>query len=121
MAIKVVTTFAVAAMVVLAMSAGNAQAQAADKKTERLWKSKCSSCHGVDGDGNTEQGKKMKVVDMTTAAWQSKRSDEYIKKAIMEGTKKEEGGVKKEMDAYKDEINPDQLEALVKYIRALKK
>ena len=121
MARKVVPMFVVAAMVLLALSNGNAQAQAPDKKTERLWTSKCSSCHGVEGDGNTEQGKKMKVVDMTTAAWQSKRSDEYIKKAILEGTKKEEGGVKKEMDAYKDEINPDQLDALVKYIRALKK
>ena len=121
MAMKVVPTLAVAAMVLLALSAGNAQAQAPDKKTERLWTSKCSSCHGVDGKGDTEQGKKMKIVDMTTAAWQSKHTDESIKKAILEGTKKEEGGVKKEMDPYKDELKPEQVDALVKHIRSLKK
>ena len=121
MARKVVPMFVVAAMVLLALSNGNAQAQAPDKKTERLWTSKCSSCHGVDGKGDTEQGKKMKIVDMTTAAWQSKHTDESIKKAILEGTKKEEGGVKKEMDPYKDELKPEQIDALVKHIRSLKK
>ena len=29
---------------------------AADKKIERLWKSKCSSCHGMDGKGNGPAG-----------------------------------------------------------------
>lgn len=119
MAMKVVSMLTVAAAVL--SLGGSAQGQGADKKTERLWKSKCASCHGVDGDANSEQGKKMKIVDMTTAAWQSKHDDAYIKKAILEGTKKEEGGVKKEMDPYKDELKPDQVDGLVKYIRALKK
>ena len=94
-------------------------ADAPDKKTERLWKSKCASCHGADGKGDTEQGKKMQTVNMATKAYQSSRTDDQIKKAILEGVKTEKGGVKKEMDPFKDELKPDQVDALVAYIRAL--
>ncbi len=94
-------------------------AGAPDKKTERLWKSKCASCHGTDGKGDTEQGKKMQTVNMATKAYQSSRTDDQIKKSILEGVKTEKGGVKKEMDPYKDELKPDQVDALVAYIRAL--
>jgi cytochrome c6 len=103
----------------LALTMGNAHAQT-DKKTERLWKAKCSSCHGMDGKADTEKGKKMKMNDMTTAEWQSAKTDEEIKKAILEGVKSEKDGVKQEMDSYKDELKPDQVDALVKYIRGLK-
>jgi len=94
-------------------------ADAPDKKTERLWKSKCASCHGPDGKGDTEQGKKMQTVNMATKAYQSSRTDDQIKKAILDGVKTEKGGVKKEMDPYKDELKSDQVDALVAYIRAL--
>ena len=38
-----------------------------DKKAERNWKAKCASCHGADGKGQTDQGKKLKVEDMSSA------------------------------------------------------
>lgn len=94
-------------------------ADAPDKKTERLWKSKCASCHGADGKADTDQGKKMQTANMATKAWQSGHTDDQIRKAILEGVKAEKGGVKKEMDPYKDELKPDQVDALVAYIRAL--
>lgn len=97
-----------------------AQAQA-DKKTERTWKAKCASCHGMDGKAETEKGKKMKVASMATEEWQKEWTDEEIKKAINEGVKKEEGGVKKEMDPFKDELKPEQVDTLLAYIRGLKK
>lgn len=90
-----------------------------DKKIERLWKSKCASCHGVDGKGQTDQGKKMKVADYASPAWQKGITDEKIKHAIVTGVKKEEGGVKKEMDAFAD-LTPEQLDGLVALIRSLK-
>src|SRR3954465_4773377 len=37
----------------------------ADPKAARAWKAKCASCHGADGAGQTDQGKKLKVDDMT--------------------------------------------------------
>jgi len=96
-------------------------AYAADKKIERAYKSKCASCHAKDGTGDTEKGKKMKIVDFTNADWQSKVKDEDMKKAITDGVKKEEGGVKKEMDAFKDDLKPEQIDGLVKLIREFKK
>jgi mono/diheme cytochrome c family protein len=92
----------------------------ADKKVERLWKAKCASCHGRDGKGETEKGKKMKIPDMTTAEFQ-KTTDEDIRKQITDGVKTEKDGVKKEMDAFKDEVNGELLTEVVAYIRAFKK
>ena len=94
-------------------------ADAPDKKTERLWKSKCAACHGADGKGDTDQGKKMKIANMATAAYQKSFTDDQLKNAILNGVKTEKDGVKKEMDPYKDELTPEQVNALVQFIRAL--
>ena len=89
-----------------------------DVKTARTWKAKCASCHGADGKGQTEQAKKMGGIrDMSTAEWQKDWTDEKVKKAIVDGVK--EG--KKEMEAYKDKLKPDQVDALVKFVRTFKK
>jgi cytochrome c6 len=95
-------------------------AAAADKKIERLYKSKCQSCHGADGKAQTEKGKKMKMLDLTTAEWQAKNDDAAIIKAIKEGSKSEKDGVKKEMDPY-DDLDEEQVKGLVAFIRELKK
>ena len=107
----------VAAVAVGTMLAGGS-ALAADKKIERLWKSKCSSCHGMDGKGQTEKGKKMKVGDMTTAEFQ-KGKDEDWKKAITDGVKEEKDGVKKEMDPFKDEVKGADLDGIIAHMRSL--
>ena len=91
-----------------------------DKKTERLWKAKCSSCHGPGGQADTTPGKQMKIVDMTTAAFQAQKDDE-LKNAILSGVKKEKGGVKQEMDAFKGELTPEQVDSLIALIRSFKK
>ncbi|MFZ5446025.1 MAG: c-type cytochrome [Myxococcota bacterium] len=103
----------------VALAVAAAPTFAADKKIERLWKSKCQSCHGADGKAETEKGKKMKMKDMSTAEWQ-KISDADIKKWTTEGVTEEKDGVKKEMDAYKD-LTPEQLDGLVKLMREFKK
>src|SRR5947209_1178666 len=35
-----------------------------DGKVARTYKAKCASCHGADGRGETDQGKKLKVVNL---------------------------------------------------------
>ena len=87
---------------------------------DRLWRAKCASCHGPDGKGQTEQGKKMAVGDMSSAAWQA-ITDDKIKAAISDGLKRDKNGVKQEMEAYKSKLRPDQIDGLFAYVRALKK
>ena len=106
-------------LIAFTISGGALAADAPDQKTGRLWKSKCAACHGADGKGDTDQGKKMKVGNMATAAFQKSKTDDQLKKAILEGVKQEKDGVKQEMDPYKGELTPEQVDALVKYIRAL--
>jgi mono/diheme cytochrome c family protein len=95
-------------------------AQAADKKIERLFGSKCGSCHGKDGKAQTEKGKKMQMRDLASEEFQ-KTSDEDMTKAINDGLKKDKGGVKQEMEGFKDDIKAPEVEALVKYMREFKK
>ncbi|HTS80137.1 MAG TPA: cytochrome c [Myxococcaceae bacterium] len=97
-----------------------ALAQTDPKKVERAWKAKCSSCHGAAGKADTEKGKQMKIVDMTSPAFQAKKDDE-LKKAILDGVKKEKDGVKQEMDSFKGDLTPEQVDALIAYIRTFKK
>jgi mono/diheme cytochrome c family protein len=94
-----------------------AMAQEDPKKVERAWKSKCASCHGQTGKGDTDKGKELKVGDMTAAKYQGKKDDE-LKKAILDGVKADG---KEVMAPFKDEVNADQAAALVKYTRGFKK
>src|SRR3954454_22974448 len=87
-----------------------------DKKAERNFKAKCASCHGADGKGQTDQGKKMHVEDMSAAGWQKGKTDAQIKGVIENGTKKGDA----EMEGYKEKLDPAAIDALVAYIRTLK-
>ncbi len=102
-----------------AMTPGSAQA--ADAKTDRQWRANCASCHGKDGKGDTEQGKKMKTGDMTSADWQKKYKDEDMKKSISEGFKRDEDGVTKEMKPFKSKLKPEEIDALVAFVREFAK
>jgi mono/diheme cytochrome c family protein len=94
---------------------------APNPQIDRLWRAKCASCHGPDGKGQTEQGKKMAIGDLSSAEWQSKTTDDQIRTAINDGVKTEKNGVKKEMEAYKSKLRPDQIDGLIAYVRGLKK
>jgi len=102
----------VAASVLLGATAVVAQTD--PKKTERTWKAKCASCHGATGKADTDKGQELKVPDMTTPAFQAKKDDE-LKKAISDGVEKAKD------HAFKSELTPEQIDALVAYIRGLKK
>jgi mono/diheme cytochrome c family protein len=107
---------------IVALAAGLALAANADvdKKTERTWKTKCASCHGADGKGQTDQGQKMGIGDYTSAAWQKGITDAQIKTAITDGVNREKNGKKQEMEPYKEKLPPEQIDQLVAYVRSLK-
>jgi mono/diheme cytochrome c family protein len=107
-------------MLLVMLAPAVARADAPNPAIERTWKAKCAACHGADGKGATEQGKKMQVADMTSADWQ-KIDDGKIKVAINDGLKRDKNGVKQEMEAYKSKLRPDQVDGLVAYVRGLKK
>ena len=92
----------------------------ADKKTERLWKAKCATCHGVDGKAQTDQGKKMGMADITTSEWQKSLTDDQIKKSITTGLKREKGGKTQEMDPFGEKLEVAQIDTLAAYVRTLK-
>jgi mono/diheme cytochrome c family protein len=98
-----------------------ASAAKADPKTERGWKANCASCHGADGKGDTEKGKKEAISDMSSPAWQKKFTDAQIKDAITKGVSETRAGVKKDMDPFKDKLKPEQIDALVGFVRSLAK
>src|SRR5207247_2663503 len=110
-----------ATMTALVSTLGFGLVAHADPKTERTWKAKCGSCHGADGKGDTAQGKKMDIADMSKADWQSKFSDGQLKKAIEDGLKRDKGGKKQSMEAYGKKLKGDEIAALVTFIRSLKK
>ena len=86
----------------------------------RLWNQKCGSCHGKDGAAQTKKGQKMKVKDMTTAAWQKEVTDARIIKSMTDGITQTVDGVKQKMKAYK-KLTPEQMQELVAYIRGFNK
>jgi mono/diheme cytochrome c family protein len=81
-----------------------------------IWENTCASCHGIDGTGQTKQGKKLKLKDYTDPAALAGQSDEQLAKIIADGVTVDGKQRKK---GYKDELTPAEITALVKFIRSL--
>ena len=90
--------------------------QAEEETAAETWTAKCKSCHGPDGKAQTQMGKKEAIGDISLPAWQGAHSDADIRRVIAEGSEKN-----KKMKAYKDKLSPAQIDALVTYVRSLKK
>jgi mono/diheme cytochrome c family protein len=84
----------------------------ADEKSAALYKQKCAACHGVDGKGETATGKAMKVRSFADPEV-AKMSDDELAGAIEKG--------KGKMPAYGKSLKPDEMKAMVAYVRGLAK
>ncbi|NOK16072.1 cytochrome c [Corallococcus carmarthensis] len=80
-----------------------------------LWDKSCKNCHGPDGRAQTRMGQKESIPDMTRASWQKAESDKEIRGVIANGSSHNP-----KMKAYKDRLTPEQMDALVGYIRTFK-
>ena len=109
----------IAAGIVAALVSTASSAQ--DKKIERVWKAKCSSCHGVDGTGQTETGKTMGIGDMTSAAFQKDLTDASMRERIENGVVREKNGKQQEMKAFREVLKPEEIDGLIAWVKALKK
>lgn len=111
--------FAIIGVAILSIS-GVARAVEPDAKTIRVFQSKCGSCHGDDGTGATTKGKELGLKSMASAEWQKGITDAKIREAIANGaTGKRPDGKESKMDAYAEKLKPEQIDALVAYVRSL--
>ena len=76
-----------------------------------LYKSKCASCHALDGSGNTALGKAAKLRDLRSAEVQA-QSDAQLTEIIGKG--------KGKMPGYEKSVGADGVEQLVAYVRSMK-
>ena len=86
-----------------------ATARAAERS--ELWKANCSKCHGDDGRGETEEGKKKGARNLTNGKWQKTISDDRMIRSITRG--------RDMMPAWGKVLTPEQIRELVKEVRSL--
>jgi cytochrome c6 len=77
-----------------------------------VYKTKCATCHGADGAGQTGMGKTLKLRALGSADVQ-KTTDADLEKIIADG--------KGKMPGYKGKLSADEIKAVVAFIRTLKK
>jgi cytochrome c553 len=105
----------------LVIGVGFASRASADEATAtRNFKAKCAACHGPDGKGKTKQGEKMKIGDMTSAAFKKENPPDKMKVAILDGFTRDKEGVKQEMKGLRGKLADDQIDELIAYVRGLK-
>src|SRR5262245_38463140 len=83
-----------------------------DDKSAAVYKQKCASCHGPDGKGETAAGKAMQVRSFASPET-TKMSDDELAALIEKG--------KGKMPKYCATMKPDEIKAMVAYVRTLGK
>ncbi len=91
-------------------------ASAADPKDN--WSTSCARCHGADGKGQTNMGKKLGAKDYSDASVQSALTDDAAFKAIKEGFKTSDGKTVMRPAA---NLSDEDIKGLVTYMRTFKK
>ena len=97
-----------ALFILAVISTGSRVAQAEDAAS--TFKAKCALCHGADGKGNTPVGKKMGIPDFTSPDVQ-KQPDSDLIQIVTKG--------KSKMPSYDGKLKPEEIKALVAYLRQL--
>ena len=85
---------------------------AAGPDAKAIYAKSCAPCHGKDGAPSgvfAKQG----VRSFKDAAWQMSVTDAQLERSILEGKK---GTM---MASFKDAFSPEEIKALVKYVRSL--
>ena len=84
----------------------------ADDKTAASYRQKCAACHGADGKGQTPAAKSLGVRSFASPDV-AKMSDAELSSAIENG--------KGKMPSYGKSTKPEEIKAMVGYIRTLAK
>ena len=88
-------------------------ARAAEEAAGRseLFKANCEKCHGPEGKGDTEEGKKKGARDLSSAKWQKTVSDDRMFHSILRGRDK--------MPSFSKVLSEEQIRQLIKEVRTL--
>jgi cbb3-type cytochrome c oxidase subunit III len=82
------------------------------KEAKRVFKQKCSKCHGQDGAGST-YGQIVGATNLTDSEWQERVDDSRLLNSIKHG--------RGQMPAFGEKLTEDQIASLVMYVRTLEK
>ena len=94
-------------------SMSGAPSTASAGSATELFTKNCVSCHGKDGRAKTFKAKFNHARNLTDPEWQGRISDERIFNSIMNG--------KGKMPAFGKKLSEQEIDALVAYVRGLKK
>ncbi len=86
------------------------ETDASDIDAQGLYQKHCVLCHGEDGAGKTDLGEGLGASDFNDKAFQDTTTDEQILEQITEGTEDK-------MYPFKDQLTPEEIQALVPVIR----
>ena len=100
---------------VIGFAAALAASAAEPKET---WGASCARCHGADGKGQTNMGKRLGAKDYTDAAVQAALTDDAAFKAIKEGFKDKDG---KTVMRPAENLSDADIKGLVAHMRTFKK
>ena len=93
--------------------AGVAESFATLSAVKSTYDAKCAKCHGKDGRGKTMRGRLAHARDLTIAQWQNDVTDERLFNSISNGRGK--------MPGFKKQLSEADIDALVSYVRGLKR
>lgn len=82
------------------------------KEAKRLFKQKCSKCHGQDGAGNN-YGQIIGATNLTDPEWHERVDDQRIINSITHG--------RGQMPAQGEKLTEEQITSLMLHVRTLKK
>ena len=104
--------FSVVVVLLLSLVQFNLQSAFGGKiNYKKIYENECQKCHGKDGNGS-KRGKSLGAPDFTDAEWQDSVKDEQLITSITNG--------KKKMPKQEGKLSPEEIKAVVKYIRLLK-
>ena len=109
---KVFAIIAIASIAALVCTRSSAGASVAPADAAATYKTKCASCHGADGAGQTAAGKKMHLKALGSAEVQGMTDDQLLA-IISKG--------KGKMPGYEKSLGAATCKALVAHIRTFKK
>lgn len=80
---------------------------------DRVWKKKCSACHGIDGAGRTRFAKGRPYADLTDGRWRHGSDRESIRRLVADGDPASP------MPPFGGRLTPEEIDAVVEHVLKL--